>query len=373
MRDRRLATTRRLRARDPPPRSRSSLGYRHDRWFWLMRRERGAAPPEPVWPAGVTVRVFDSSDAMLADYERGVQRLVRRPLPLHADLARAALARHEEARVPRRRRAAGLPRRQPVAFLSQRAVLPRAARSPRSARRTRRAASGSGARCCAGASAGSSASPRSPDARCSWTARTKRAGALSLRGLRGLAHAPDLGAAGAPREHRSTAARDGRARPYQAPGPASPDPVVKDRFRAFLVLWGSQTLSLFGTMVSQFAINVWLARDLYPLAAQKPQLALALTATGLRHHRAADLRHADRGRVRRPARPPAHPRSDRTPRCALLSLVLVPLTAEPAPGAPGRRAAAARLLARQLVPQRGVRQLVRPLRGAAPACRARAA
>jgi mycothiol synthase len=44
------------------------LGYRHDRWFWLMRRERGAAPPEPVWPAGVTVRVFDGSDAMLADY-----------------------------------------------------------------------------------------------------------------------------------------------------------------------------------------------------------------------------------------------------------------------------------------------------------------
>src|SRR5262249_54524601 len=27
-------------------------------------------------------------------------------------------------------------------------------------------------------------------------------------------------------------------------------------------------------------INVWLARDLFPLAAQKPQLALALTATG---------------------------------------------------------------------------------------------
>jgi len=32
--------------------------------------------------------------------------------------------------------------------------------------------------------------------------------------------------------------------------------------------------------VSQFAVNVWLARDLFPLASQKPQLALALTATG---------------------------------------------------------------------------------------------
>ena len=52
-------------------------------------------------------------------------------------------------------------------------------------------------------------------------------------------------------------------------------------FRAFLVLWASQTLSLFGTMVTQFAVNVWLARDLYPHPAQKPQLALALTATAL--------------------------------------------------------------------------------------------
>ena len=64
------------------------------------------------------------------------------------------------------------------------------------------------------------------------------------------------------------------------PGPTPSHPVVTDRFKAFLVLWGSQTLSLFGTMVSQFAVNVWLARDLYPLASQKPQLALALTATG---------------------------------------------------------------------------------------------
>src|SRR5262249_36126404 len=61
----------------------------------------------------------------------------------------------------------------------------------------------------------------------------------------------------------------------------SPSPEPRSRYPAFLVLWGSQTLSLFGTMVSQFAVNVWLARDLYPLHAQKPQLALALTATGI--------------------------------------------------------------------------------------------
>jgi len=52
-------------------------------------------------------------------------------------------------------------------------------------------------------------------------------------------------------------------------------------FRAFLVLWASQTLSLFGTLVTQFAVNVWLARDLFPSPHQKPQLALALTATGV--------------------------------------------------------------------------------------------
>src|ERR1041385_6854002 len=56
---------------------------------------------------------------------------------------------------------------------------------------------------------------------------------------------------------------------------------TRSRFSAFLTLWGSQTLSLFGTMVTQFAVNVWLVRDLYPLHAQKPQLALALTATGI--------------------------------------------------------------------------------------------
>src|SRR5262249_12672428 len=61
----------------------------------------------------------------------------------------------------------------------------------------------------------------------------------------------------------------------------SPAPEARGRFPAFLVLWGSQTLSLFATMVSQFAVNVWLARALYPLHAQKPQLALALTATGI--------------------------------------------------------------------------------------------
>ncbi len=45
----------------------ASLGYQHDRWLWRMDRPRGPLP-EPVWPAGVSVRTLDGSDAMLADW-----------------------------------------------------------------------------------------------------------------------------------------------------------------------------------------------------------------------------------------------------------------------------------------------------------------
>lgn len=45
----------------------AALGFRHDRWYWLMERPRGAAP-EPVWPAGVSVRALDGSEAMLRDW-----------------------------------------------------------------------------------------------------------------------------------------------------------------------------------------------------------------------------------------------------------------------------------------------------------------
>ncbi len=45
----------------------AALGWRHDRWFWLMERPRGGAP-EPVWPAGVTPRVFDGSERALRDW-----------------------------------------------------------------------------------------------------------------------------------------------------------------------------------------------------------------------------------------------------------------------------------------------------------------
>jgi len=51
--------------------------------------------------------------------------------------------------------------------------------------------------------------------------------------------------------------------------------------RTFLVLWWTQTLSLFGTAVSQFGITIWLARELFPLPAQRGQLALGLSAVAL--------------------------------------------------------------------------------------------
>ncbi len=72
-----------------------SLGYRHDRWFWLMERPREAAPPEVAWPAGVTVRVLDGSDAALADWNdafnesfAGQYRYVPSPLEHVHELAR---------------------------------------------------------------------------------------------------------------------------------------------------------------------------------------------------------------------------------------------------------------------------------------------
>jgi mycothiol synthase len=44
-----------------------ALGFRTDRWFWLMERPRGGAP-EPRWPDGIVTRVFDGSPQSLADW-----------------------------------------------------------------------------------------------------------------------------------------------------------------------------------------------------------------------------------------------------------------------------------------------------------------
>ncbi len=58
-------------------------------------------------------------------------------------------------------------------------------------------------------------------------------------------------------------------------------PEGRKSFRTFLVLWSTQTLSLFGTFVTQFAVNIWLTLERYPRADQKGELALALTACGV--------------------------------------------------------------------------------------------
>jgi DHA3 family macrolide efflux protein-like MFS transporter len=52
-------------------------------------------------------------------------------------------------------------------------------------------------------------------------------------------------------------------------------------FKTFLVLWASQSLSMVGSELTYFALNIWLAQRMYPGAHQKPELALALSALGL--------------------------------------------------------------------------------------------
>lgn len=59
---------------------------------------------------------------------------------------------------------------------------------------------------------------------------------------------------------------------YQAP---------KNGFRTFLILWGSQSLSVFGSFLTFFALNIWLVQSVYPAPGQQSQLAWAMAAMGL--------------------------------------------------------------------------------------------
>lgn len=52
-------------------------------------------------------------------------------------------------------------------------------------------------------------------------------------------------------------------------------------FRTFLILLTTQGLSVFGSMLSYFAINVWLTQTLYADPSQRGALAFALTASSL--------------------------------------------------------------------------------------------
>jgi MFS family permease len=52
-------------------------------------------------------------------------------------------------------------------------------------------------------------------------------------------------------------------------------------FRTFLILWASQSVSVFGSAVTFFAVTIWLTQVLYPAPEQKPELARALAAVSL--------------------------------------------------------------------------------------------
>jgi DHA3 family macrolide efflux protein-like MFS transporter len=59
---------------------------------------------------------------------------------------------------------------------------------------------------------------------------------------------------------------------YQAP---------PNGFRTFLIVWVTQSISVFGSALTFFAVNIWLAQTLYPLPEHKPALAWALAANAL--------------------------------------------------------------------------------------------
>ena len=59
---------------------------------------------------------------------------------------------------------------------------------------------------------------------------------------------------------------------YQAP---------PNGWRTFLVIWVTQSISLMGSALTQFAIIIWLTTTLYPNPEQKAQLAWALSALNL--------------------------------------------------------------------------------------------
>lgn len=61
---------------------------------------------------------------------------------------------------------------------------------------------------------------------------------------------------------------------YQAP---------KNGFRTFTIIWATQSLSVLGTQLTLFAVNIYLAQVLFPLPEQKPQLAGAFTLLNLSH------------------------------------------------------------------------------------------
>lgn len=59
---------------------------------------------------------------------------------------------------------------------------------------------------------------------------------------------------------------------YQAP---------PNGFRTFVIVWFTQSISVFGTALTFFTVTIWLTQTLYPRPEQKPELAFALAAVSL--------------------------------------------------------------------------------------------
>lgn len=52
-------------------------------------------------------------------------------------------------------------------------------------------------------------------------------------------------------------------------------------FRTFLIVWASQSVSVLGSTITFFALNIWLVQTAYPMEQQRQQLGWALAALGL--------------------------------------------------------------------------------------------
>jgi len=52
-------------------------------------------------------------------------------------------------------------------------------------------------------------------------------------------------------------------------------------WRTFLITWFTQSISVFGSELTFFALSVWLMQTLYPRPDQKAELAVALSAVSL--------------------------------------------------------------------------------------------
>jgi hypothetical protein len=49
-------------------------------------------------------------------------------------------------------------------------------------------------------------------------------------------------------------------------------------FRTFAITWLTQSLSVVGSAMTGFVLNIYLAQVLYPTPEHKPKIALAITA-----------------------------------------------------------------------------------------------